>query len=549
MQPAKHHRQTVPQPSINNDMDRQRKLKFCLVAAIGLTTVFALLIPNHSAHAAWFDLGSIAAGAVGYMAYALIYVITTIASIFIALVTYLISVILQLSNNIVNTIAVQSGFAATLAVANLGFVLGIIIIAIATILRRETYGIKKTLWKLVVAAILVNFSLIIGGAFINLSNVLTTQFLTSLPGGGGDNGPLVFAKELAGAFAPQRLLLLNANGDTITGTVNNQSLQNANAGSTIGSIITPLISVVSATALLIVILITLAVFLFMLLIRYVALSILLVIMPFAWLMWIFPKTSNMWTKWWNEFIRWTFFAPIVIFFLWLAIATAQNMNSTAATNPLAFLNGSQYAAQGNGILAGVSTTFGSFVGSFATTLLQGVVIVGLAIGGMFAANKLSIMGASAGYGAIKGGGKAFGGWAAKRTGYYAARGAQRTMNAASRIAQPSTRTYRGGGVYTPLTTWNRMRGKAAQGLRGAAATAGSVATGPTLKKTGLAASVWGGMKKGSGLFKGKAAHDWECQNCTAAGQPIARIIRSTKKPAIPCPQCGATVAAANWTEV
>ncbi len=411
-------------------MERNKKIKIGFVASIALVAALAIFLPSHQAHA--YDLlgiGNLAGGAIGWIAYILILVVSTIVGVFIAFVTYLISVVLQLSNNIVITLAVQSGYAVTLAVVNLGFVLGIITIAIATILRRETYGIKKTLWKLVVAAILVNFSLVIGGAIINFSNVFTNAFLTALPGSDGGNGPIQFASQLAGALAPQKALLkFSGSNNNLQADISGGMPQNTSPGTDIASILTPIVSVFSAAALLTVIFITLVVFLFMLLIRYVELSILLVLMPFAWLFWIFPKTSYLWSKWWSEFIRWTFFAPIVVFFLWLAIATAQGMNGAGKVSctpdqktgtycgDLAFLSGTKYQSNNsNPILAGLSSSFGDFIGSFAGTILQGAIVVGLAVGGMYAANKLGIMGASSALGAMSGAGNWAKGYAKSRS--------------------------------------------------------------------------------------------------------------------------------------
>lgn len=389
----------------------QKVKRSWLIGGAVLVGALALLLPSHQAHAGLglFDISGIVGGAIGYVAYALIFIVSIITGVVIALVTYLISVILYLSNNVVNTFAVQSGYSVTLAIANLGFVLAIIIIAIATILKRETYGIKKTLWMLVVAAILVNFSLIIGGVIINFANTLTNTFLP-------DQSPYTFATDLAGAFSPQRALLnINVSGgNSISGSVAGTSVA-AGAGSSLASILTPLVSVSCAVGFLIVIVITLTTFLFMLLIRYVYLSILLVLMPFAWLMWLFPKTSHLWNNWWEKFLKWTFFSPIVVFFLYLAIATAQAMNSQSANDPLAFIKGSTYQASASGIVGGLSTFFGSFVGSFATTILQGVIVIGLAIGGMIAAEKFSIMGSKAAMGAMTSMGNAAKGYAGKQT--------------------------------------------------------------------------------------------------------------------------------------
>jgi len=54
--------------------------------------------------------------------------------------------------------------------ANLGIVIGMIITAIATILRIEKYSWKKMLPKLLLVALLVNFSLVISGMFVDISN-------------------------------------------------------------------------------------------------------------------------------------------------------------------------------------------------------------------------------------------------------------------------------------------------------------------------------------------------------------------------------------------
>ena len=243
------------------------------------TTLLTLLLsaaPNLAA-AAWYKpwtwgsavasgLVNIAGGLIGWVAFFVNYIMSLILGVFIAVVTYVIGVVLQLNDNVMNTLAVQSGFQVTLAIANLGFVMGIIIIAIATILRRETYGIKKTLWKLVVAAIMVNFSLVIGGVFINFAGRLTSTFMEALPGGGGGLGAYSnFASNLAGAFAPHRSILV---GFSTTGggggSVFSGSTDSSNFGGSLASVITPIASVIFTFVMLLVIFIVLCVFLFML---------------------------------------------------------------------------------------------------------------------------------------------------------------------------------------------------------------------------------------------------------------------------------------------
>jgi len=388
--------------------------KFAVVLTLALAAI--LFIP-HNAHADLFGIGDVAAGVVGWIAFSINYILATVAGVLIALITYFIGVLLTLNTQIVNAFAVQTGFSITLSVANLGFILGIIVIAIATIIRSQSYGMKQILWKLVVAAVLVNFSLVICGPIIGFADQLTSYFMTAVPGGGGGvTGFFNFASALAGAFSPQRALLgLSANGNDLSGNIAGTSV-NAGSGSSLANILTPLVSIGFVVAFLIVITITLAVFLFQLVVRYITLGILLILMPIVWLAWVFPQFSSHWSKWWSEFLRWTFFAPTVMFFLWLAIITASAMNTTGAqgaTSPLAVLNGSAYQSGGpNPITQGTASSF-PFVTQMAGTIMQMIIVLGLMIGGMIAADKLSITGSKTAISAAKSSGNYIKGQAKK----------------------------------------------------------------------------------------------------------------------------------------
>jgi len=62
--------------------------------------------------------------------------------------------------------------------ANLGIILGFVIMALTTILKIEKYSWEKILWRLVLVALLINFSLVICGIFVDISNFLTIYFIT-----------------------------------------------------------------------------------------------------------------------------------------------------------------------------------------------------------------------------------------------------------------------------------------------------------------------------------------------------------------------------------
>ena len=114
---------------------------------------------------------------------------------------------LQFNDNVFNSPGIQTGFSVSLAIANLGFVLGIIIIAIATILRNQTYGMKQLLWKLVFMAILVNFGLVITAPIVGFASNLSNYFVNATsPGSMSVAGYEGYAETMVQAFAPQLMV-------------------------------------------------------------------------------------------------------------------------------------------------------------------------------------------------------------------------------------------------------------------------------------------------------------------------------------------------------
>ena len=218
----------------------------------------------------------------------------------------------------------------------------------------------------------------------------------------------------------------------------------------------------------------------MLLIRYVVLAILLILVPLVWLLWIFPATQEHWKKWWSEFIRWTFFAPAVSFFMMLTVAAIKNY-------PVYVDDIVKNAVDQQGNIGGVGGALYGGVGNL-------VVVMGLLLGGLYTANKMSITFASTAYNIAQGAGKAFGGWAGRKG----------IRTAGWGFAGPSQKTQRWanqGGI-------KGMLGKADVAVRGKLnripvfKDLGQVYRKPSEHKS-IAASVLGGAKSGSGLFKAR----------------------------------------------
>jgi hypothetical protein len=261
--------------------------------------------------------------------------------------------ILDSSNAIVNI-----GWTIARDVANLGFVLIMIVMAVATIVRYEKYSAKKLLPLLIGAAILVNFSLTIAGVFIDFSRVLTNTFSQNLTG-------TRLKDAVAGAFNPQRLLLQ----DTEDPSPPDPATQGGALSGFSAGVIVSLASKVFSVIFLAIATLTMAVIALLLLYRYVLLSILLVLAPITWMFWVFPDLQSLFVKWWSKFIEWVFFLPAMTFFLYLAIQSAEA------------LAGSKMFVSGN--LSG-------FIGDIAKQGAQMVVLTALLLGGLIAAQKMGI---------------------------------------------------------------------------------------------------------------------------------------------------------------
>jgi len=341
------------------------------------------------------SFGSCISNGATCLIYAVTYVVTSIGGLLVAVGAWLTNLALDANDQVRNLPAVQNGFNAMLAIANLGFVLGIIVIAIMTILRSQTYGVKQLLWRLIVMAILINFSLVIASVIINFSDQFTHFFIDKVSPTNGFSG---FVDKLAQSFAPQKLL---------------QPPTEMNFGFT--DFMKAVLNMVFVIIFLFIIAITFFALAIMLLVRYVTVAILLIIMPIAWLLWIFPDYKSNWNKWWDSFLRWVFFPPVVVFFLYLAITTAEQENRTAYLKKI---------VSGNRIEAVAGTTTGGAADAIKEltnqkALKQGesgpidaaaemIIILGLAVGGLFMANRLAITGASTAMGMAQGAGK----WAA-----------------------------------------------------------------------------------------------------------------------------------------
>lgn len=319
------------------------------------------------------DIGSsIFEKGVGFI---LVYVCAPVASFVFTLGSWLVNFSLELNSTVMKMPIVKAGWSFCRDFANLGFVLGILVISFSTILRQRQYGMQSLLFKFIQTAILINFSLVISGIIIDFAGIITAYFLNSAATmtGNGDLASglanLLRIKELSGingssASIPEGVTLLGTN--FVVGLL-----------SLVFSIVFTVFSAIILLALAI-----------MLLYRFVALAFLLILSPLAWFSSIFPRINQS-GKWWSSFLNWVFFAPISSFFIYLSVSslniTESDIQSAAGSSGLAESIGALNIIQGGlGQIAGM------------------IIVLGFLLGSIIVANKLGITGAAVALGYANG---------------------------------------------------------------------------------------------------------------------------------------------------
>lgn len=381
-------------------MPKHTRIALGVVVPIALVVIL-LPVQEASAQTGW--LLDVAYSVVAKIVFGIAWVMSYIAGIVLSVLAWITEVVLAMSTQVVNSTPVRTGFPIALAVTNMGFVAAVIIIAVATILRYGDYVVKKTLPKLIAAALLVNFSLVFAGAILNFADQFTLYFLREIsPAASTGSSFTNFSSAMAGAFNPQREFLSKIDDNS----GGNQQLEGTASvvGKGFGNLIIPITSVSFTLFTLIAILLTMVAFVALLLIRYVYLVVLLIVMPFVWLMWIFPGTKSYFSDWWKKFLKQVFFAPVAVFFLYLAILTAGAMSGTGTGGAVGVSTNLAASETGNAI---ADFFGGAMVGSVQNSL-NSLIIIGLMMGGMFAASKVGAAGASAAQKAVVAGTGAIG---------------------------------------------------------------------------------------------------------------------------------------------
>ena len=234
---------------------------------------------------------------------------------------------------------------------NIFFIFGLVYIGFKMILNSDDSQTKQTLVYLIMAALLINFSLFITKFVVDFTNVLAGEIAvagfdaaneegTEIDGNARNN--VAIGDTFFRLMGIQQTVLL-----TPTGVESNQT----SPWSYIFGV--GIINIIGAFAF--------GVGGIMLIIRFVALTVYMVLSPFMFLGWIFPGFQSMSRKYWSGFLKQAFYAPVYIVMIFFAATILNNffrvggsfenanLGSLAGTEGLLGADGGQQVVFGAGL--------------------------------------------------------------------------------------------------------------------------------------------------------------------------------------------------------
>ena len=257
-------------------------------------------------------------------------------------------------SDFVHSPPVEMGWGIVRDICNMFFILILLIIAFATILRVETYNIKKALPKLLIMAVLINFSKTICGVFIDFSQVIMLTFVNSFKEAAGGN--------ITNMLGIADLLRFSYKEYGAGEGINTYSI----LGAYILALMYLLISIVVMTVLV-----------FTLIYRIVMIWIYVVLSPIAYLTAAFPQGARISSQWWGEFSKNLVVGPMLAFFIWLSFA------SLGAVDGATIISGQEGKEMFENSPQGIPTQAGS-----TDHMIKFAISIGMLMGGLMVTQQM-----------------------------------------------------------------------------------------------------------------------------------------------------------------
>jgi len=267
---------------------------------------------------------------------------------------------------------VELGWSFSVGIVNLILIIAFVVIALAVIMGSEKIAVKKALPKLILVALLVNFTLFFVGVGIDISNILfnsiAAQFLTGQGGANILHGSITGLLEFGNAQILQTKIFI---GVLVSKSLIPYGNVIAMVGTIIGfsGIMGVIIQFFFYGGMMLILSGLFFLFFLVFLIRVFVIQVLAVLAPLAFFCLIFDQTEKYWKQWIEAFLEWLLVGIIFIFLMYIGLLMAPVVTQVAQENIGGFGRGNPIAWWFDGV--------GNIIGSIFL-LVYFVVIVGVA---------------------------------------------------------------------------------------------------------------------------------------------------------------------------
>lgn len=317
----------------------------------------------------------------------------------------------NVTKSILNVEAVQQAWGVMQGLANMFFILILLWIALATIFDFQEYTAKNLLPKLIIMALLINFSLVLTGVIVDFSNGLGDYFYKQITGGGSffvqimnnlsvsrlfnynnqsPGGATVEQREkkISPAVDPFKAVGLTPVEPKLQSAANKEKEKLAGAlyspGQSTFAAISRLVALIMTTVLGIIMIVVLVFGIGFLIARQVTIMFLGIFSPLVFLANILPQTKVHWDNWWKSLTNQAFFAPAYLFcllatFKFLELAK-NNIYTENSSGGIAALNFAQASAFDVGFLFFYFLAAAMMIASLIVAQKMSIALGGAAMG-------------------------------------------------------------------------------------------------------------------------------------------------------------------------
>ncbi len=224
--------------------------------------------------------------------------------------------VVDMSTTVQNLDAVEVGWVTFRDLANMAFIFVLVFSAIATILQISTYGAQRLLPKIIIVALLLNFSFFFAGIVIDATNIVAVHYATSFT---CTNSATNVTTDCGLATAITDSLDLHTTAAPQT--------------TDLSQILLIFLFTVLASGFLVVTAFVLFIMAILLVTRFVVLVFVLVLSPIAFVSMILPGSSIS-KKWWSTLINQAIFAPLFFILIWFVLSIISSPQFKSMLGPI-----------------------------------------------------------------------------------------------------------------------------------------------------------------------------------------------------------------------